>query len=80
MRYPQFTEVERNEREGPLLYKGIEADAQSGGSGTGAKVADTEFIPARWQRGWLGARINHWRRRIWDDARTKIVARGAVEG
>jgi hypothetical protein len=46
----------------------------------GAKVADTEFIPARWQRGWLGARINHWRRRIWDDARAKIVARGAVEG
>jgi len=46
----------------------------------GTKVADTEFIPARWQRGWLGARINHWRRRIWDDARAKIVARGAVEG
>ena len=49
-------------------------------SGTGAKMADIEFIPALWQRGWLGARINHWRRRIWDDARAKIVPRDAVEG
>jgi hypothetical protein len=63
-----------------LLYKVIEADAQSGGSGMGAKMADTEFIPALWQRGWLGARINHWRRRIWDDAYAKIVPRDAVEG
>jgi hypothetical protein len=63
-----------------LLYKGIEAGAQLGGSGTRAKMADIEFIPALWQRGWLGARINHWRRRIWDDARAKIVPRDAVEG
>jgi len=34
-RYPQFMEVERTEHEGPLLYKGIEVDAQSGGSGMG---------------------------------------------
>jgi hypothetical protein len=72
-------EVERTEPRAPLLYKGIEADNRVTRQ-RGTKVADTEFIPARWQRGWLGARINHWRRRIWDDARAKIVARGAVEG
>jgi hypothetical protein len=43
-------------------------------------MADTEFIPALWQRGWLGARINHWRRRIWDDARAKIAPRDALDG
>jgi hypothetical protein len=43
-------------------------------------MADIEFIPALWQRGWLGARINHWRRRIWDDTRAKIVPSDAVEG
>ena len=62
-----------------MLYKGIEADNRVARQ-RGTKVADTEFIPARWQRGWLGARINHWRRRIWDDARAKIVPRDAVEG
>jgi len=31
----------------------------------GAKMADTVFIPARRQGGWLGVRINHWRRCIW---------------
>lgn len=37
----------------------------------------TEFIPARWQRGWLGARINSWRRRTWNGAHAKIVSTGS---
>ena len=34
-RYPQSREVERTECDGPLLYKGIDADAQSGLLGNG---------------------------------------------